>query len=219
MKKGLSIVFFINLLLLFQSCYFFRPSAEKMTKRSLKVHSSFDAIIVPGVPFNEPAWDRVMQMRVIWAKHLFDKGLAKNIITSGSSVYSPYVEAEVMAAYLEAMGVPRSNLFIEDKAEHSTENMWYGYKLAKKQGFKSVALCSDPFQSKMLYRFARVKLKKEVHFLPTIFDTLRTLPHDTPSINYKPLRVENFVSITEKQSKWKRFRGTMGRNIDYKETK
>jgi len=219
MRKIIYVVFTLGVTFTFYSCYFFQPSAKKMTKRALKAHASYDVIIVPGVPFIEPNWDRVMQMRVIWAKHLFDKGLAKNIMTSGSSVYSPYVEAQIMAEYLVAMGVPRKNLIIEDKAEHSTENVWYGYKLAVKKGFKSVAVCSDPFQSKMLYRFARVKLKKEVHFLPTIFDTLRTLPHDTPSINYKPLRVENFVSITEKQSKWKRFRGTMGRNIDYKETK
>lgn len=216
--KKLSLLFFsISGVIILQSCYFFQPSAKKMTKRALKAHQQYDAVIVPGVPFFEPHWDRVMQMRVIWAKHLYDKGLTKTIITSGSSVYSPYVEAKIMAEYLCAMGVPKEKIIIEDRAEHSTENVWYGYKLAVKNGLKAVAVCSDPFQSKMLYRFAKVRLKRNVHFLPTIFDTLRTLPHDTPVINYEHLRIKDFVPITQKQTKWQRLRGTMGKNIDYSE--
>ncbi len=196
----------------------FKPSASRMTKRALKANKVYDVIIVPGIPFYEPTWDRVMQMRVIWAKHLYDRGIAKNIITSGGAVYSPYIEAEIMKEYLIAMGVPRENIFTEERAEHSTENVWYGYKLAQKKGFKSVAVCSDPFQSKMLYRFAKRKTKKQVKFLPAIFDTLRGLPHDTPVVNYAPLKIENFISITQRQSKWKRFMGTIGRHIDFKET-
>lgn len=203
---------------LFQaSCFLFKPSASKMTRKALKKHKQYDAVIVPGIQFVEPAWDKVLQLRLIWAKHLFDRGITKNIITSGTSVYTPYVEAQIMAEYLVAMGVPRENILIEDKAEHSTENLWYGYKLAKKKGFKAIALCSDPFQSKMLYRFAKRRTKREVQFLPALFDTLRTLPHDTPSINYRSLKVEGFVPITQKYSKWQRFKGTMGRNINFRD--
>jgi len=187
-----------------------------MTRRALKAHKQYDAIIVPGIQFKEPAWDQVLQLRLIWAKHLYDRGIAKNIITSGSSVYTPYVEAQIMAEYLVAMGVPRRHIIIEDKAEHSTENVWYGYKLAKRRGFRSIAVCSDPFQSKLLYRFAKKRTNREVYFLPAIFDTLKGLPHDTPVINYKELKLAEFVPITERHSKWKRFMGTMGRNIDYK---
>src|SRR5690606_29051411 len=100
--------------------------------------------------------------------------------TSGAAVYTPYVESKVMAEYLVAMGVPRDRIITEERAEHSTENLWYGYKLAKKRGFTAIALCSDPFQSKALWRFAKKRTHKEVKFLPAIFDTLRTLPHDTP---------------------------------------
>jgi len=215
MKKSLLLILLLSVVFINYSCYFFKPSAKKMTRRALTAHKNFDAIIVPGIPFYEPHWDKVMQMRVLWAKHLFDKGLAKNIITSGSSVYSPYVEAKIMAEYLVALGVPRDNIFLEETAEHSTENIWYGYKVAKKNGFNTVAVCSDPFQSKMLYRFAKVKLKKQVYFLPTLFDSLRVLPHDTPVINYQPLRLSNFIPIGQRQSTWKRWRGTIGRNIDY----
>jgi uncharacterized SAM-binding protein YcdF (DUF218 family) len=217
MERTFSIFLLIALILVNSGCLIFKPSPEKMTRRALKAHKQYDAIIVPGIQFVEPAWDRVLQMRLIWAKHLYDRGIAKNIITSGSSVYTPYVEAAVMAEYLVAMGVPRENVFIEDKAEHSTENLWYGYKLAKKKGFKSIALSSDPFQSKMLYRFAKRRTHKEVKFLPVIIDTLRNLSHDEPKIDYKTLKLMEFTPITEKYSKWKRFKGTMGLNIKYKE--
>ncbi|MDI1356479.1 MAG: YdcF family protein [bacterium] len=188
-----------------------------MTRRAKAAHPQYDVIIVPGIQFTEPVWDRVLQMRLIWAKHLYDRGLTKNIITSGSAVYSPFVEAEIMKEYLVAMGVPKEHVIVEPRAEHSTENLWYGYKLAKRKGFKTIALASDPFQSKMLYRFAKKRTHKEVFFLPVIIDTLRGLPHDAPVINYEPLRIQNFVPITEKISKRQRFKGTMGRNIDFKE--
>jgi hypothetical protein len=195
----------------------FKPSPEKMTRKALKAHKQYDVVIVPGIQFVEPVWDRVLQMRLIWAKHLYDKGLTKNIMTSGSSVYTPYVEAKVMAEYLVAMGVPREHIIIEDKAEHSTENLWYGWKLAKRKGFKSIALASDPFQSKMLWGFAKRRTHGEVKFLPVLVDTLRTLPHPSPTINYNDLKLQNFVPITERESKWKRLKGTIGLNINYRE--
>ena len=216
MKRPFILVLITVLLITISGCLLFKPSPEKMTRRALKANKQYDAVIVPGIQFVEPGWDKVLQLRLIWAKHLYDRGIVKNIITSGSSVYTPYVEAEVMAAYLVAMGIPREHIFIENKAEHSTENVWYGYKLAKRQGFKSVAVCSDPFQSKMLYGFTRRRTNREVYFLPAIFDTLRGLPHDTPVINYKELKLKEFIPITKKYSKWQRFKGTMGKNIDFK---
>lgn len=216
MKRVLLIFLLNSLLIFFSSCLLlFKPSARKMERRALKAHKQYDVIIVPGIQFVEPAWDRVLQLRLIWAKHLYDKGIAKNIITSGSSVYTPYVEGVIMAEYLVAMGIPREHIIIEDKAEHSTENVWYGWKLAKSHGFKSIAVCSDPFQSKLLYRFARRRTHREVYFLPAIFDTLRTLPHDTPVVKYQDFKIKDFTPITQRESKWKRFRGTMGKHIDY----
>ncbi|PBQ31171.1 hypothetical protein CNR22_05125 [Sphingobacteriaceae bacterium] len=212
----LLIIFLLGAIFIFlSSCLLFKPSARGMERRALRAHAQYDAIIVPGIQFVEPAWDKVLQLRLIWAKHLYDKGIAKNIITSGSSVYTPYVEGVIMAEYLVAMGVPREHIIVEDKAEHSTENVWYGYKLAKRNGFKSIAVCSDPFQSKLLYRFAKRKTHKEVYFLPAIFDTVRILSHDTPAVKYQDFKVKEFVPITQREGKWKRFRGTMGRNIDY----
>lgn len=212
------LILFSCITLLFSCCSLFVPSASKLYKRAVKKHPQYDAIIVPGVPFNEPEWDKPMLMRVIWAVHLFKSGIAKNIIMSGSAVYTPYVEAKIMKQYAVALGVPEEHIYIEAKAEHSTENVWYGFLLAKKLGFKTIALCSDPFQTRLLHRFGK-KRTKGLEFLPTIFDKLKTLPHETPSIEYKHLKLDSgFIPLPQRESKWKRFRGTQGKNINYKDT-
>jgi uncharacterized SAM-binding protein YcdF (DUF218 family) len=148
---------------------------------------------------------------------LYKRGYTKNIIMSGAAVGTPYVEAEVMKQYAVALGVPPEHIFIENKAEHSTENVWYGYLLAKKLGFKTIALATDKFQNNLLYRFVK-RRTPEVQFLPTIFDTLRTLSHATPQIEFKHLRLNDFIPLAERESKWKRLRGTQGKNINFKDT-
>lgn len=210
-------IFCISLLTFFiSSCALFQPSAKKLNNRALSANKQYDAVIVPGVPFLEPKWDRTMQMRVMWATHLYKTGVTKKIIMSGSSVYSPYVEAQIMKLYAIEFGVPADDIIIEDKAQHSTENVWYSYKLAKVLGYQKIALSTDPFQTKMTYRFGRRRLK-DMKYLPVIFDILKTLEHLEPTINYQNYKIENFTPITETQTFWYRFKGTMGKHIDFKE--
>lgn len=216
MHKKLLIGVF-GLSLLFSSCALFTPSAGKLYKQSLSSHNQYDAVIVPGVPFKEPAWDNVMLMRVTWAVHLYKIGLTKTLIMSGSSVYTPYVEAKIMKLYAMALGVPEDKIIIESRAEHSTENVWYGYHLGKQNGLNNIALATDPFQTKILYRFGK-KHTKDLAYLPVLFDTLKTLPHLTPDINYTAIRLNDFVSLPERQSWWKRFKGTRGKNINLNES-
>jgi len=212
-----NILFLSSVTLIFLcSCALFQPSAQKLNKRALLAHKQYDAVIVPGVPFIEPQWDMTMQMRVLWAVHLYKRGYTKKIIMSGSSVYSPYVEGEIMKLYAIKLGVPQDDIIVEGKAQHSTENVWYSYKLGKSLGYETIALATDPFQTRMTYRFGKRRIKS-LKYLPVIFDTLKTLPHETPLIDYKPLKLDTFTSIIETQSFWYRFRGTMGKHIDFKE--
>lgn len=214
-KKIINTSFFVASIFTFNSCILFHPSAKKLTERALLAHKQYDAVIVPGVPFIAPRWDMTMTMRVVWAVHLYNRGLTKKIIMSGSSVYSPFVEAQMMKLYAIKFGVPADDIIIEDQAQHSTENIWYGYKLAKSLGYENIALATDPFQTRMTYRFGKKRLKP-LKYLPVIFDTLRLLPQETPEIDYHPYELLNFKSITETQSKWYRLRGTMGKHIDFK---
>lgn len=196
------------------TCSYTLKKAEKMY---LEAESkTFDAIIVPGVPFNNESWSDVMKIRVYWSKFLYEKGIAKNIIYSGSAVYSPYYEAEIMALYAQELGIPSEHIFTENNAEHSTENVYYSYKYSKLLGFKSIALATDPFQSKMVKSFIRKELKGKITVIPIIYDSLRALnpPMFDPTIDPITAFDSAFISITEREGFWKRLQGTRGKNLD-----
>ncbi|MBK6984017.1 MAG: hypothetical protein IPH32_04310 [Bacteroidetes bacterium] len=63
----------------------------------------YDAIIVPGVPYNAKKWSNVMRLRILWSKFLFEKGYTKNIIYSDGAVHSNYIESRIMGLYAVAM--------------------------------------------------------------------------------------------------------------------
>ena len=195
--------------------------SNKSTKKLLKEaeeNGPYDLIVVPGIPLEKEQWSRTMKARVYWSKYLFERGIAKNIMFSGGAVYTPYVEAEVMALYGEAIGIPHENIFTETKAEHSTENIYYSYQKAKKLNFNHIALATDPFQTKMLRKFVRKKVSKDIDCIPMVLDTLKTMESTMidPTINFDTLKVKDFISLPEKQGFWKRLKGTRGLNIDKK---
>jgi len=212
MPKYLS---FFSLTLILSSCGLFAPSAAKTTNKNL-AFAPYDVIIVPGVPFGGEHWSETMMQRVHWSKYLYDKGFTKNIIYSGSAVYSHYEEAQTMAIYAETLGIPKENIFTDPRAEHSTENVYYSYRVAVKNGFKKIGLATDPFQTNSLRSFIK-KFEFPVELLPIVYDTLNTVEMISPKIDGNAAIRENFVSIKERESFFKRLKGTMGQNIRWQE--
>jgi DUF218 domain len=210
----------------FSSAFFFLVTASSCTfssKTQQKYFSraktqQYDAIIVPGVPFENGQWSRVMKGRVYWSKYLYDQGIARNIIYSGSAVYSPYYEGSIMALYARAIGIPAEHVFVDTLAEHSTENVYYSYKLGKKLGFTRMALASDPFQTKLLRKFAVKRFDPAIDVIPFVVDTMKILELSMtdPAIDSLQAFKPNFISIKERESFWKRWRGTRGKNINEK---
>jgi len=212
-----NLFFFFSLLYLFSSCGIIAPNTKKAFSNNKKL-APYDAIIVPGVPFHGDTLDRVMQLRVLWANYLYQQGYTKNIIYSGGAVYTPYSEARVMAQTGKAMGIPKEHIFVEERAEHSTENVYYGYRIAKENGFKKVALASDPYQTKSLYLFLK-KFDLPIKILPVVFDTLRTISPIFPEINYDASLVDttDFVALPNREKSGERFKGTLGQKIVWHE--
>lgn len=213
-KHNLSLIFIV---LLF-NCTVIQPI--RMSPNSVYVENieaqPFDAIIVPGVPYYGVSWSSVMRTRVYWSKFLFDKGYAKNIIYTGGAVYSPYVESEIMSLFAQELGIPKENIYIEDKAEHSAENVYYSFHMARELGFTNIALASDPYQTNNLRRYIE-KNNLPYKFLPVLYDTIVTFDLVEPTINAKLALIDtsSFVSIRERESFFKRLRGTFGKNIEY----
>ena len=199
---------------LISSCSYDRY-ALRYYKRAQR-DAPYDVIIVPGVPYEDTSMNRIFQARVLWAKFLYEHHIAKNIIFSGSAVYTPYMEGKVMRIFADSLGIPSANTFSETKAEHSVENVYYSVRLAKTLGFKKIAVATDPFQTKMLRSFIRVRYPK-VGKIPAVFDSIRTSEAAWPKINPSSARVDNFISLLKREKKWKRLKGTLGRNIDFKQ--
>lgn len=188
-------------------------SSEKAFEKA-RPQMPFDAIVVPGVPF-DTAWTDVMRARVQWSHYLYSKGIATNVIYSGSAVQTHYVEARIMALYAIALGIPAEHVFTEEQAEHSTENIYYSYYLAKSFGFDRIALTTDPFQNSMLKSFIKAK-ELEVTHLPVNFDTIWAhYPQVHVKIDPTWAKVDGFIPLPERESFFTRFRGTMGRSLKY----
>lgn len=217
MKKSKAILYTLPvfiLILAISSCKYFRPKPPELYQKALK-EKPYDVIIVPGVPFNGVSWDTIMKYRVLWATYLYRKGIAKNIIFSGAAVYSPYYESKIMALYGKALGIPARNIFVDTIAEHSTENVYYSYQVAKKQGFKTIALATDPYQSGKLMRFTRKRFKLDIAHIPFVEDSLNVMKGLNPVIDPSSAKVKDFHSIMETQTKFHRLMGTLGRNIKF----
>lgn len=207
--------FLIFAFTLFSSCGSLIHSSKKTFNNSLQ-NKPYDVIIVPGYPFDGKNWNMVLQMRVIWSNYLYQNGITKNIIFSGSAVYTPYVESKIMALYAAEMGIPKGHIFTECNAEHSVENLYYSYCLARDLGFKKIALATNSMQTNQLRGFIK-KYKFKVNYLPIILDTLKKLDQTEPVINPIQAKVENFIALPKKQSFYKRLKGTFGAYIIWNE--
>ena len=185
--------------------------ARKSLARSKK-KCAYDVIIVPGVPYDPDHVSSIMKIRILWAKYLFDQGYTRNIIFSGSSVYTPYVEGAAMKIIADSMGIPADRTFIESTAEHSTENIYYSWKMARKMGFKKIALATDPFQSLSLRAFIR-KYCPDVESVPVVFDQINFYESTLPKIDLTHVSVSDFVSLVKRKSFRQRFAGTRGQRV------
>ena len=57
-------------------------NAQRYYDKVRAQNEPLDAIIVPGVPFEDSAWSRVMELRMLWALHLYEENITKNLILS-----------------------------------------------------------------------------------------------------------------------------------------
>jgi hypothetical protein len=210
----LSGLVFLSIIVLVNSCAFSNRASRNLLEESMV--KRYDMIVVPGVPFENGQWSSIMKGRIYWSKYLYDLGIAGNVMYSGSAVYTPYNEAGIMALYAEKIGIPRENIFTETLAEHSTENIFYSYRKAKKLGYQNVALASDPFQTKLLKTFTRKKVSDDIGLIPIVYDTLQAMEPEMTDPEIDPLSAfeKDFIPLPQRENFFKRFRGTRGLDID-----
>jgi uncharacterized SAM-binding protein YcdF (DUF218 family) len=174
----------------------------------------YDAIIVPGYPFTPNGkMSAIYKVRLYWAYHLYKTGRTKNIIVSGSAVHSPYVESKVYALYLVELGIDPKHIIIEQRAEHSLENVFYSMEIAKAKGFEKVAVVSDKAHSIMI-KYLSKKFNHEISadFTPARwrFVIRKYWNKFDLNIDYYKAFQPDFVPIAERKTEEQRKLGTSG---------
>ena len=200
-------------ILLITSCSLAIKRSTRLYQEVSREKKVYDAIIVPGVPLKNGEWDSVMKARILWSVYLYRHNFANNIIYSGSAVYTHFYEAKVMGMYAMKMGIPPEHIFYDTLARHSTENIYYSYKLARKLGFKSIALCTDPFQSILLKGFTRKRFGTEIQHIPVQYDLLRQMEVPKITIDSTTAFKDSFSSILDDETFFQRLKGTLGWQI------
>jgi len=172
----------------------------------------YDVIIVPGYPFIPGVHNPILEQRIAWAVYLYKHGYTDHIIFSGGAVHSPYIEAEVMRLYAIQAGVKPEDIKVEAKAEHTTENIYYSFLMAEKNGFKKKAFASQPNQTSSMIHFSK-KNKLPVDMLPIVTDSLLKYPIAFDTLDVSKAIVADFIPLRKKRGLIGSFRGTLGHTV------
>jgi len=169
-------VLLVAITFVFSSCSLQKLVEKRGTKSFAK--APFDVIIVPGYPYMGESHPELFNIRMHFAKSLYDKGITKNIIFSGAAVHTPFIEGKLMKQFADSLGIPSQNTFEENKARHSNQNLVKGKRMAKKLGFKKIAVATDPFQ------FSYMTLLADIY---TPGMPMLTFPADSMGVYLLPL--------------------------------
>ena len=193
----------------------FHKRAESLFQKVISSKEVYDAAIVTGMPVDNGKLNKTVTERVQWAVYLYKSGIAKNLIFSGGAVYTDYYESIYMAAYAKQLGVDEKHIFIENIAEHSTENVFYSYKIAKQNGFKKLALATDPYQSMMLKKHTKNRYATHIQHIPIVYKYIEGMLSPQSQIELSNSRKEGFVSIKARKNIFQRLKGTLGKEVNY----
>jgi vancomycin permeability regulator SanA len=192
-----AIVLLVLVIAVLTVSYFFKQHIGHLYAQNA-VAAPYDVVIIPGLPYDAPVPNGLFKARMLWSKNLFDKGIVKNIIYSGSAVHTPYIEGKVMKAISARMGIPAQHTFAETRALHTTENVDYCLQLADSLGFKKVAVATDPFQTFFLERHVK-KNHLPVALLPFHLDSFKAYERlALPFYDARKVQIPNFVPLKER---------------------
>lgn len=111
------------------------------------------------------------------------------IVTGGKDKGAEITEAEGMAAYLEAKGIPENAILPEDKATSTYENLLYSKSIMEERGLSRAILITHDFHGRRALEIAR------------------TLGYEAPKLSLVHTQVLNETYYTTREvlayTKWK----------------
>ncbi len=142
----LLIFIFINYFVLFHTTLAWHASQFLIVKQELGLFSDVVLVLGGGVGESGEA-GQGYQERVVDAVDLYKKGLAHKIIFSSGYTYL-FKEAEIMKDLALSLGVASQDIFIEDKARNTYENIKLSQEIIEEKGFKKIIIVSSPYHLK-----------------------------------------------------------------------
>ena len=117
----------------------------------------YDVIVVLGAMVEKDGTaGPMLRNRIAKAAELFHEGAAPRLILTGAAAHNRWVEAEVMAAGLQAHGVPQSALILESRARTTAENAHYSAIIIQEHEWQRVLVVSSaPHLARATALFAR----------------------------------------------------------------
>ncbi|HLP30027.1 MAG TPA: YdcF family protein, partial [Geothrix sp.] len=104
-----------------------------------------DAILVLGRRLERDELTPVFVARLGHALDLWKRGLAPRIFVAGGATgASSRSEAEAGRDWLVAQGVPRAVVLLEDRSQHTLENLFNVRSHMRAEGWHTLLLVSDP---------------------------------------------------------------------------
>lgn len=147
LRKSLSFFIFINMALF---CVIF-PRPKKRWKKNI-----YDCAIVCGCGANADGTpSELMKTRVEKAVELWKDKKVKYLILSGSSVGNEYIEAEVMKAYAQSLGVPEEYMIEEKQAVSTYHNLLHSKELMEEHHLKDCIVVTNGWHLRKANHYAR----------------------------------------------------------------
>ncbi|MBC3784094.1 YdcF family protein [Spirosoma utsteinense] len=145
-----------------------------MPKPASLLTQPFDVVIVLGNPANVDGSPGVlMASRVEKAVQIVKSGQADRLLMTGGGVYNSFVEAEVMASYAHQLGVPESEIFVENQARDTYQNARLATQLCRQKGWQRVIVVTNRFH---LARARRIFRKESLQCTFVGAETPAALP-------------------------------------------
>jgi uncharacterized SAM-binding protein YcdF (DUF218 family) len=113
-----------------------------------------DIILVLGAAEYRGRPSPVFRARLDHALELYDRGLARMVMTTGGAGGDPvFTEGGVGRSYLIAHGVPSERIVVESEAESTVESTAMAGEIMRRMGLRSVIVVSDGYH---IYRVKRM---------------------------------------------------------------
>jgi uncharacterized SAM-binding protein YcdF (DUF218 family) len=104
-----------------------------------------DAILVLGRRLENERLTVVFEARLAHAETLWRSGLAPSIyVAGGATGTSTHSEAEAGRDWLRGRGIPDGAILLEDRSQHTLENLFNVRARMREMGWKTLLMVSDP---------------------------------------------------------------------------